>query len=332
MVVVHGDGAYDDRIPWSQRDSPPGPPTHRGDRARLGSRLRLHPAEPWPGERAGAVHQGGHFEGVRLPRPRGGRVQREVSPASGCLRLLQPGRVPLLLQDEGGGSPLPPLYDPPQGRAQRLLPDQARRLAAVQGLQDGSQGYQRGGRRLQRGFHLREAERFQRGGGMRLGQRQRLPEGLQAGAAPENQQGEGRGARKRKTQETLVPSRRKISASSSLIDPDERIGPKLRDSPLFIGRPPTILLKGGITTSSPLFPLLRVLYPALASSSRRSYLPKSQTDSLDLAPSPSFISKVKCECPITIFPVEMTSADGQAWPCETPNFSSPSPSTAPSAA
>src|SRR5438552_8493446 len=163
------------------------------------------------------------------------------------------------------------------------------RVAAVQGLQDGSQGYQRGRRRLQRGFHLREAERFQRGGGVRMGQRKRLPEGLQAGATPENRQGQGGGARKRKTQETLVPSSKKISASPSLIDPDERIGPKLRDSPLFIGRPPTILLKGGITTSSP-FPLLRVLYPALASSSRRSYSPKSQTDSLDLAPSPSLIS------------------------------------------
>jgi len=52
------------------------------------------------------------------------------------------------------------------------------RVAAVQGLQDGSQGYQRGRRRLQRGFHLREAERFQRGGGVRMGQRKRLPEGL----------------------------------------------------------------------------------------------------------------------------------------------------------
>src|SRR5207247_10062215 len=141
-----------------------------------------------------------------------------------------------------------------------------------------------------------EAERFRCGGGVSMGQGQLLPAGLQAGAAPENRQGEGRGSRKRKTQETLVPSRRKMSASPSLIDPDERIGPKLRDSLLFIRRPPTILLKGGITTSSPFFPLLRVLYPALASSSRRSYLPKSQTDSLDPAPSPSFISKVKCKC------------------------------------
>src|SRR5207247_10350921 len=105
-----------------------------------------------------------------------------------------------------------------------------RRLASIQGLQDGSQGYQRGGRRLQRGFHLREAERFQRGGGVRLGQRQRLPDGLHAGATPENRQREGRGARKRKNQETLVPSIRKISASPRLTAPDERISPKLQAS------------------------------------------------------------------------------------------------------